>query len=566
MMIGRRGRALKRVLRKVYPVKVPQPRWEQLLGKDFDSWKSLASLGSQTGPQILLVPSNGHPAITTMDSLLAVALTLRGAQVHILLCDESLPACQNSRLDAFPDEWASNEFVRYGPKRDLCPSCFSPAYAMFKSLGLVVHRYSQFLSDEETQLARHISDSVPRDEVRHYSVSGIPVGEHAFAGAIRFFAREALEREPDGEEVLRRYFNASLLTMYASTKLFDEFKYSCISLHHGIYVPQGIIGAVARHNGVRVVAWCQAYRKNSFIFSHGDTYHHTLMSEPVSNWIDLEWDDKKESELLEYLKSRWGGAEDWISFSRKLKDNHSSVWEELRIDLSKPCIGLLTSVVWDAQLHYPQNVFSNMLEWLMTTIRYFANRPDLQLIIRVHPAEVSGQIRSRQPIVEEVKREFPKLPGNIFIIPPNSTIDTYAVMMECDSVLIYATKTGVELTSFGIPVIVAGEAWIRNKGITLDARSCEHYLELLNRLPLGCRLNEETVNRARKYAYHFFFRRMIPLNVVSQANGNDWCPYGVRIDGLDDLLPGKDPGLDVICESIIQGNEFIYPAEHIRNS
>ena len=55
-----------------------------------------------------------------------------------------------------------------------------------------------------------------------------------------------------------------------------------VTFNHGIYVPQGIVGAVVRRHGVRVVNWIVAYRKNSFIFSHGDTYHHTLMNEPVA--------------------------------------------------------------------------------------------------------------------------------------------------------------------------------------------------------------------------------------------------------------------------------------------
>ena len=101
---------------------------------------------------------------------------------------------------------------------------------------------------------------------------------------------------------------------------------------------------------------------------------------------------------------------------------------------------------------------------------------DLQLIIRVHPAELRGHIQSRQPIAEEIRREIGPLPPNIHVIPPDSPVSTYAVMTQCDSVLIYGTKTGVELTSLGVPVIVAGEAWIRNKGITIDARSREHYL------------------------------------------------------------------------------------------
>lgn len=38
------------------------------------------------------------------------------------------------------------------------------------------------------------------------------------------------------------------------------------------------------------------------------------------------------------------------------------------IDFSKPCMGLLTNVAWDAQLQYPTNAFPNILGYVMRTI------------------------------------------------------------------------------------------------------------------------------------------------------------------------------------------------------
>jgi hypothetical protein len=220
---------------------------------------------------------------------------------------------------------------------------------------------------------------------------------------------------------------------------------------------------------------------------------------------------------------------------------------------------MLTNVMWDAQLHYRANAFQNMLDWVLQTIEYFGRRPDLQLLIRVHPAEIRGTLPSRQPLVPEIKLALPTLPSNVFIIPPESHISTYAAISQCNAAIIYGTKTGVELTGMGIPVIVAGEAWIRNKGLTLDASSPEEYFELLDQLPLSARLSDDVRQRALKYAYHFFFRRMIPVRHMVPAK--DWAPYRYRVPCLEELLPGKDPGLDVICDGILHGGDFIYPAE-----
>ena len=531
------------------------PNWQGLLAAERKRWQSALS-AAKNGTKILIATSTGgHTAVTPVESLLAVALTLRGASVHLLLCDEFLPACLQAHFKKFPD---LEEFSQQGPQR-LCQSCFTPAYQMYQSLGLPVHRYSDFITPEEVREAEELAAQLPFQEIGEYQWEGLAVGEHALAGALRFFAKGNLEEEPQGETVLRRYFHASLLTTYLTRRLLKTYNFTTACFHHGIYVPQGLIGEVARQSQTRVVNWCVAYRKQCFIFSHEDTYHHTLLTEPTANWENIPWNPQLEGEIVNYLKSRWQGTRDWIWFHEQPEEELSKIAQEVGFDPSRPCIGMLTNVMWDAQLHYRANAFPNMLEWVVQTIRYFAQRPELQLIVRVHPAEIRGTLPSRQPIVAEIKRVFPDLPSNIFIITPESQVSTYAVMEVCNAAIIYGTKTGVELTSMGIPVIVGGEAWIRNKGITHDPSSVEEYLEILNQLPFAEQLTETLQQRARQYAYHFFFRRMIPLTCMEPTGGSP--PYRIEIDNLDELLPGQNRGLDVICEGILQGKEFIYPAE-----
>ena len=75
---------------------------------------------------------------------------------------------------------------------------------------------------------------------------------------------------------------------------------------------------MARRHGVRVVNWHVAYRKGCFLFSHGDTYHHTLLSEPTSTWEDMAWSPESDRRIAEYLQSRWYGTEDWIVYHTKV--------------------------------------------------------------------------------------------------------------------------------------------------------------------------------------------------------------------------------------------------------
>jgi len=532
--------------------------WEPLLNTNRTLWDDAAKRAEQ-GPRILIATTvGGFSALGLFESLLAVALTLRGARVHTLLCDRVLPACFRAEKSEVPDPGI---FGRYEfNNHRLCQDCPEIGRYIYEPLGMINHELSQCIDGNDIDEARKVSSEVPFVEIKNYRIGNKNIGEHAYAGALRYFASGNLGNEPDGETVVRRYLEGALLTTSAMERLFRKYDFSAACFNHGIYSPQGVIGEVCRSKGIRVVNWNPAYRKSCFIFSHGDTYHHTLLSEPVDAWENMLWNEAMERDIMEYLKSRWQGSRDWIWFNERPDEEVDKIFREMNIDASKPIVGMLTNVMWDAQLHYRANAFPDMLTWVIETIKYFSKRPDLQLLIRIHPAEIRGLV-SRQPLLPEILRVFPELPKNVFIIPPESPTSTYAAMMSCDSVIIYGTKTGVELTSMGIPVIVVGEAWIRNKGITIDASSRDEYFKHLDQLPLRQKLGPAILERARKYAYHFFFRRMIQMRFMTPFEG--WPPYQVNISKLDELLPGADPGLDVICDGILHGTPFIYPAERI---
>lgn len=523
--------------------------WDSVIREKTASWSASAD-SRDLAPRVLIATSmGGYQQGALLESVLAVALTLRGAKVEILLCDEFLPACQLTKIGGNPVEQFLNS-----PKQARCGKCFAYGKELFSPLGLPVHRFSSFVTYEQSLEVKKIATEISIDDIDNYQWNGLAIGEHAKAGALRYYASGNLSSEPHAGPVLRRYLESALLTAMVTSNLLEKKTYDVVCFNHGIYVPQGIIGEVCRQKNVAVVNWNPSYRKSTFIFSHGDSYHHTMITEPVEVWENINLTESVEKKTMDYLKSRWHGTEDWIWFHERPESSLNKIASEIGVDFSRPVIGLLTNVMWDAQLHYRSNAFKDMLDWVVQTINYFADRPDLQLLIRVHPAEIRGVVPSRQPIIREIQKVFPHLPSNIFVIPPESQVSTYAAMQECDSVLIYNTKTGIEISSLGIPVIVAGEAWIRNKGFSLDATSPAEYFQILDRLPLKKRMDEVALERARKYAYHFFFRRMIQLSFFEEQ-------LKVSIQSMEELLPGRSKGLDIICEGILNGAPFIYPDE-----
>ena len=530
------------------------PDWPALIARDPEAWAQ--AVATADGPTVLIASHTGmHGAVVTLDSTLAVALTLRGAKVRFVLCDGILQGCLMAGYPAVqPETIANRELVSV-----LCKHCFNRGTRSYRPLGLPLHRLSDHLQAVDYAEVEAEVAAVAAQELPSWAPDGLPVGEHAWAGALRYYARGDLSTEPLGEEVARRYLEGGALIARALGRIVQAEPAQAAVLHHGIYSPQGIAAEVLRRAGTRIATWVVAYRKNCFIFSEDDTYHHTLIDEPTSRWEDLRLDEEQTAAITDYLASRADGARDWIYFHKDPDSPFETYAARVGIDRSKPLVTALTNVIWDAQLHYPKNVFPSMKEWLFETVRWFAGHPGLQLLIRVHPAETRGGVKSRQLCEDELRAEFPVLPPNVFVAGPEEDVSTYAAARASDACLIYGTKMGVELAALGVHCIVAGEAWIRGKGLTHDAQSVEHYRELLARLPFGEGVARPDRERALRYAYHFFFRRMMPLPFL-EPNGSS-AFFGLQVERLQDLAPGRWPGLDAICDGIINGAPFLYRAE-----
>ena len=506
---------------------------------------------AESGPRVLLATSMGgfnHGAVT--DKALAIALTLRGAKVELFLCDGA-PACHLTKIGK-----ESPERIVQTDLRTRCSVCSQTGAQLMAPLGLRVVTLSQLATNNDELEAEAWAKGFDATAPKGAITGAWNLEEHALAGALRYFARDELSSEPLGPQVARKFAKSAMLTARAVDRLLAADRYEVVCANHGIYVPQGVIGEVARARGVRVVNWNPAYRRHCFIFSHGDTYHHTMISEPVSAWQGMDLTSARRERIARSLRDRRQASGDWIWFNRAQDASRDEITAKLGLD-ARPIVLALTSVVWDACLHYESNAFASMADWMIDTIAYFEARPDLQLVVRIHPAEMSGFVKSRARMSDIIANAFAELPQNVTIVSAEDPLSTYSLIDEANAVIVYSTKTGIEASAQGLPVIVAGEAWIRNKGFSYDADSPHAYRALLDTLPFQEPMSEYARERALRYAYHFFFRRMIELPFLAEAGA---AKFEIHVDELDCLGPGSHAGLDCVCDGILTGSAFVQDA------
>ena len=531
--------------------------WESILKRtDSSLVAALIHSGEHSGsPRVLFTSSIGRDWLTmSVDSLVAVAVQLRAASPHLLLCDGALPACTVCVYKRIMDV---NRFVTGGPS--YCRVCYARGRSYYVPLNVPVNTYSQYCGRAEAADVLREVQTLSLNDCFSYNYSGADIGESVEAGVMRFYGNATL-RDEDPDLLLRvsrRYLAGAIVAARVTERILDAICPDIVVAPLGIYVPLGVITTIARRHGVHIANWAATYREGTVVFSHGDTYHRTLLTEPSAYWENMPWTPAHERLIDEYLRSRREGNGDWPwmpAVGGRVEDQ-TRIQRALQLDPGKPTFCLLSNIAWDAKILYPSQTFDDMFDWIFTTLDYFAQHPELQLIVRVHPHEV--RVVNRQFVLERIRRERPALPQNIKLVAHDSEFSTYALVDISRAALVYGTTTAIEIAATGTPVVVAADAWIRNKGISYDINSREEYTALLERLTQLGPMSAETLERAKRYAYHFFFRRMIKVNALGWDERGELRPK-LNVDSLADLLPGHDPGLDVICDGILHGKEFIY--------
>jgi hypothetical protein len=215
------------------------------------------------------------------------------------------------------------------------------------------------------------------------------------------------------------------------------------------------------------------------------------------------------------LENARRGARVWGKSKRLWQYVSSQGAQETRTLLKlddRPVVMLAANVLGDS-LTLGRDIFaSSMTEWITKTVQFFATRPEVQMVIRVHPGEkLVPQAKSMGTVVREA---LPEIPSHIHIIGALDKINTYDLIEIADVGLAYTTTVGLETAMNGRPVISCGQTHYRGRGITLDPNSWDEYYATLEKVLADIpahQLNEKQTEFAWNYAYRFFFEYPRPF-------------------------------------------------------
>jgi hypothetical protein len=264
----------------------------------------------------------------------------------------------------------------------------------------------------------------------------------------------------------------------------------------------------------------------------------------------------EEEDRLEGLVAARQGGEAWGDFRVRFQDRGRQGGEQLRASLgldSRPVVLLAPNVFGDSAT-LGRQVFSNGLsDWVERSVEYFLERPQFQLVIRIHPSE--AKFTYGTSISDVIRDRFPELPPHIKPVEAKDPVNTYDLIEVADLGLVYTTTVGLEMALSGLPVVVAGQTHYRGKGFTIDPATWQEYFQSIDRVlgaPQNYRLSRGGLETARRYAYRFFFdfTRPFPWHLLHFWEDVETWPLGrvLSEEGMDrfgetfNALAGEEVG------------------------
>jgi hypothetical protein len=240
-----------------------------------------------------------------------------------------------------------------------------------------------------------------------------------------------------------------------------------------------------------VLKACQKMGVDCYLHERGNNKNHYSIFKNYSihnlentrNEIEKIWSSVFPSERVKIAKdfynNRFKGKEiNWYSFVDKQKQELPENWDKNKIN-----IAIFNSTEHEfASLgkEWINPIYLNQNEGINRIAKDILENDSIHLYLRVHP-----NLNNAHPDEKKDAHNFHYT--NLTVIPSDSLISSYNLMMNCDKVLTFGSMVGIEAAYFLKPSILAGKSMYYGLGSNYEPRSHEELIEMLGKdlIPLN---------------------------------------------------------------------------------
>jgi len=477
------------------------------------------------------------------------ALRLRGADVQYVLCDGLFSEC-----DQF---WAA-----HAPRpADACLGCQADVTKLCAEMGMDYRWLGRYLAPDEGRAALAWAQAVPTAELLSATYGAWPIAawvRMSLQSHVR--VTEPDVADPAVQRAVRGYLHSGLVAAFALDRLLADSDPDVLLLFNGRQSSLRVALELARARGIRVVTHERGQRPESLLLVENAT---VLALDRVRRYW-REWghvplsSDEAEAASRLMVDRQHGRDLPWKALSAPPQPL-AEVRARLGLSARRPVWVLFTSS--DDEVAGDEDwgsAFASQRAWIDATIAYAAAHPEIDLVVRVHPN--TGSRRStgvNRAQLAEMATLHDDLPANVRVVAPDDDVSAYSLMDLCAVGLVWVSTAGLELACKGKEVVVAASSPYSHTEFVRAVADPGGYDALLDALVgLAPNAASPAIRRgALRFAYGYFFRLSIGFPLVRMPDVHNGV---LAYSSLEELLPGRDAGLDR-CARILLDGEAVCP-------
>jgi hypothetical protein len=528
------------------------------LPRPFDppEWKALhrIALTAKAPPlgaeRVLFMSWRGWSTHMMIETVLGHAVRRRGGDAIFAYCGGRLPICEVMPVEAAPPM--------------PCHSCREYVSGALRAAGFdSVSLHDVLDVDLAVRVARRrVGRLATVRECEAYEDQGLPLGRLVRISVAWFLSRGTLPDTPEVIDTYNSFLISGTVVARGLRAMLDRTTPDRVFMLNGTFFAEQIMMAVAGERGIPFGTYEKGFIHDSIVMTTGATASHLKV--PAGTWESVRdtplTDDESEA-IDAYLGQRRQGIGVPNNFWTERIDDVDRIHRDLHLDPRRRLVVMFCNIMWDSAVLEREIAFAGMGEWVIQGINWARRHPEIDLVIRIHPAEIKLRNHpTRERMADHISHHFSNIPSNVRVVQADDPTSSYVFMDRATMGFVYSSTVGLELAARGVPVLVAADTHYRGRGFTIDANTQDEYWSEADRI-LSAPPDPAELNRirelARRYAVLLFFRFH---NVLAAVTEDGRSSPRIRVHQASDLDPGLDPAMDRVVAGILDGVSTVAPA------
>lgn len=409
-------------------------------------------------------------------------------------------------------------------KKAVCERCVNNANLLRTGVSFDGPWLRGLIADEDVRTVDGLLADENRDTLLDLERDGVPLGRIAL---YQLMIRNKMLDLKFGQQAWHEYLVDLRYTLYswlATGRLIDTHRPDRVIVYNGLYSVNraACLAAEARgipayflHAGVNL-----SNRLQTMMVGRGHTF--TYYPKLLGRWPQfaaLPATPRMLSLVTNHYLALFGGRSIFVYSKEKSTDVFDprryfgiAAGQKVLVATLGTYDEEVAAEAVGARKYRQRPLFETQIEWVRALVEFVAGRPNLFLIVRVHPREFPNRREGRKSQhASLLEAEFSRLPPNAAVNWPSDGISLFDLADKADVFLNSWSSVGKDMALLGIPVVIySDEVPFYPIELNYIGTTLESYFSAID-AALKDGWSAETVRRAYRWSAYEFIRSTVDI-------------------------------------------------------